>query len=62
MSLNFCQRCDGEGEIANTEEGEPWSYWMRLPKESRLAIVLGLVRPVSCPECRGLGYDQVTND
>ena len=48
-----CPRCGGCGQIANSDEGEPWSAWEALPEPSKLAVRLGIVRPVPCPRCRG---------
>ena len=50
-----CNKCDGEGRIANTEEGEPWSLWANLPVKSAMALMMGLVRPIPCPDCGGTG-------
>lgn len=50
-----CQRCSGEGQIANTEDGEAWSSWASLPPGSDLAVQLGLVQPIPCPACTGTG-------
>jgi hypothetical protein len=46
-----CQRCDGCGSIANSDSGEPWTQWERLPPGSDLAVRMGLVRPIPCPDC-----------
>lgn len=46
-----CSRCDGCGEIADSEDGEPWTHWMDLPPGSNLAVVAGIVKPIPCPEC-----------
>ncbi len=46
-----CQRCDGCGQIANSDDGEPWTHWERLPAGSDAAVHMGLVRPIPCPEC-----------
>jgi hypothetical protein len=48
-----CPRCRGCGQIANTEQQEPWSYWEQLPEASKVAIRLGIVAPIPCPDCRG---------
>lgn len=48
-----CLRCEGTGQIANTDDGEPWSVWEQLPPGSDLAVRAGLVRPITCPGCRG---------
>lgn len=50
-----CLRCWGEGRIANSDEGEPWSTWEALPPGSDLAVRMGFVRPIDCPECGGTG-------
>lgn len=50
-----CSRCDGCGKIANTEDGEPWSAWESLPPASKIAVNFGIVRPIRCPTCNGLG-------
>jgi len=48
-----CPRCNGCGQIANTDEGEPWSYWNDLPLESKVAVIHGIVKPIPCPGCGG---------
>jgi hypothetical protein len=50
-----CDRCLGSGKIANTEEGEPWSHWENLPLRDAQAVLIGLVKPVDCPKCKGIG-------
>ena len=50
-----CLRCDGCGEIANTDDGEPWTAWASLPPGSDLAVRCGIVRPLLCPDCLGRG-------
>ena len=50
-----CPRCLGCGRIADSEEGEPWEMWEALPPGSNLAVRLGLVKPITCPECDGTG-------
>ena len=46
-----CKRCNGCGQIASTEDGEPWTEWTSLPVNSAIALVMGLVYPLPCPEC-----------
>ncbi len=48
-----CERCGGCKQIASGEEGAPWSTWEALPPESKLAIELGVVYPIDCPDCVG---------
>lgn len=50
-----CKRCDGCGKIASGEEGAPWSRWMELPLKNSLAVVAGVVKPITCPNCDGSG-------
>lgn len=45
----------GERKVANTDDREPWSMWENLPENSKLAIHLGIVQPIDCPECDGTG-------
>lgn len=52
-----CAKCNGEGKVANTDDQEPWSCWADLPPGSDLAVRMGLVVPVNCPECEGKGHD-----
>lgn len=50
-----CPSCDGCGKVANTEEREPWTAWMSLPVGSAIAVVMGIVRPITCQRCSGTG-------
>lgn len=50
-----CPKCLGDKRIANSEDGEPWSAWESLPPGSDLAVTMGVVRPITCPECKGTG-------
>lgn len=50
-----CTRCDGCGEIADTDEGEPWTQWANLPLQSATAVLMGIVKPIPCPKCGGAG-------
>ena len=44
-----CTNCEGEGRIANNDEGVPWSYYETLPPGSDIAVRLGWVKPIPCP-------------
>lgn len=55
MAMRPCDRCDGCGRIANSESGEPWTAWAELPLKSSTAVLIGLVRPIPCPDCNGTG-------
>lgn len=50
-----CPRCEGCGQIADSEAGEPWLAWENLPTGSNVAVRLGLVKPIRCPACQGTG-------
>lgn len=50
-----CPRCQGCGQVANSEQEEPWSEWESLPPGSDAAVRMGIVRPKPCPECDGAG-------
>jgi len=50
-----CLKCDGCGRVADTDDQEPWSAWLALPLQSAGAVVMGLVKPMTCPACGGLG-------
>lgn len=49
--MSECWKCLGEGQVANSDDQEPWSAWASLPPGSDLAVRLGLVAPMPCPEC-----------
>jgi len=46
-----CSCCDGCGQIADSDDGEPWSQWESLPAGADMAVRLGIVSPIPCPEC-----------
>jgi len=48
-----CPGCHGCGQVANTDEGEPWTVWEGLPEDAKAGVYLGVVKPVPCPECGG---------
>ena len=50
-----CSTCAGCGKVADTEAREPWSDWLKLPFASALAVRLGLVKPIECSDCKGIG-------
>jgi ribosomal protein S27E len=55
MKGNECMRCEGCGQIANDDDGTPWTVWLQLPLESSVAVLSGLVKPIKCPDCQGTG-------
>lgn len=46
-----CSKCGGCGQIANDDEGTPWAFWETLPPGSDLAVRMGLIWPIPCPQC-----------
>lgn len=56
-----CARCEGCGQIATSDQGEPWTAWLDLPLKSAAAVVLGLVRPIPCPACGGSGDSEAAD-
>lgn len=48
-----CDRCDGCGRVADSDNQEPWTAWEQLPPASGIAVQLGLVNPMPCPACHG---------
>lgn len=52
-----CERCHGWKQV-DDGEGQSWKYWAELPAQSRIAVTMGLVKPVQCPECKGSGRNE----
>jgi len=53
--MSECERCRGCGKIANDDDGLPWTEWTKLPAQSAIAIQMGWVKPIDCPDCGGTG-------
>jgi hypothetical protein len=51
-----CDRCEGCGKIDNGD-GAPWTAWLSLPLQSSAAVLMGLVKPIPCPDCNGTGVE-----
>lgn len=60
MATVRCARCEGCGQLANTDKAEPWTAWTSLPPGNDLAVRMGLVVPVPCYACDGSGSCLVT--
>jgi len=56
-----CEKCDGCGKVADTPDEEPWTFWLELPLQNSVAVVMGLVRPKLCSDCKGTGVKEVLN-
>jgi hypothetical protein len=55
-----CSRCDGCGQLADTDRREPWTAWASSPvsgsmPSAHLAVTLGWVKPIPCDVCKGIG-------
>lgn len=48
-----CTKCNGCGRVANTPDQEPWSVWENIPVKAAIAIIVGVVKPITCPRCNG---------
>lgn len=59
---NRCPRCLGCGQLANSDDREPWSAWSDLPPGSDLAVRMGIVQPIPCDECGGTGQASPGDD
>lgn len=57
-----CPRCEGCGQLANSDDREPWTAWTSLPYESQIAVRLGLVRPIPCDACAGTGQAKAAEE
>lgn len=45
-----CHSCWGSGLVGNDEDKTPWPVWAAMPPANAVAVSLGIVRPVPCPE------------
>ena len=55
LAPTVCSKCDGCGQVANTDAQEPWKSWLELPLQSSAAVLMGLVKPMPCPACSSAG-------
>lgn len=62
MVKDKCLKCDGCGRVANTDAEEPWTQWAELPVQSAAAVLMGIVKPIPCPECGGSGEAKSGHD
>ena len=54
----WCMKCDGCGKVADSDDEEPWTRWLELPVNAAAAVILGIVKPKTCPACGGSGEAQ----
>lgn len=57
-TVTKCDTCEGCGQVVINDDDRditPWSAWLNVPLRSSGAVLLGLVRPVPCPQCGGKG-------
>ena len=50
-----CPKCNGCGKVTNTEDQEPWTAWTSFPLHSSAAVLMRIIKPISCPQCGGSG-------
>lgn len=58
-----CTRCDGCKQVVDTTDhdppnpngGDPWWQWAALKYPSNFGVVMGIVKPMTCPMCNGSG-------
>jgi len=51
MDVKQCKTCLGCGLVADTKEQEPWTVWQNLPIKNAGSLLMGLIKPMPCPEC-----------
>jgi len=51
-----CQQCNGWKRV-DDGDGQSWQYWEELPAQSRIAVTMGIVKPIECPRCGGSGKE-----
>ena len=54
---NPCRTCLGWKRV-DDGEGYSWKYWATLPAPSNIAVQIGMVKPVKCPDCQGTGVEK----
>lgn len=48
-----CALCWDCGQIADDDERSPWVIWSDLKPPANMAVVMGMVKPIPCPNgCR----------
>lgn len=55
-----CSHCNGEGYTGSDDERTPWSFWEGLPRDSDLAVRMGIITKIECESCGGTGEDTIT--
>ncbi len=46
-----CDTCQGCGFIGDDDDHTPWKYLEELPPGSDIAVKMGLIKKLPCPEC-----------
>ena len=55
---NACKRCLGWKKVDEAEQ-QSWKYWAEMPEQSKIAIKVGLVKPIDCADCGGTGIQPI---
>lgn len=56
MQPGDCESCWGDGRVVRERKGiVPFKAWANLPLPQSVALIAGLVKPETCPDCFGCG-------
>jgi hypothetical protein len=53
-AMTECTRCDGCGQVVDSDEGDSWTPWSSI-EDGSFAVTEELVWPTPCPDCAGSG-------
>ncbi len=56
QGANACEQCLGWKRVDDGEL-QSWKYFEELPAQSKIGIALGLIKPITCPRCKGSGVE-----
>lgn len=51
-----CTQCLGWKRVSDGAKLS-WKYWAEMPAPSNFAVQAGLVKPITCPHCKGTGVE-----
>ena len=55
----ICETCEGCGQIADDGSMTPWKVWLDMPMQSTIAIQMGWVKPIDCPDCKSNKKEEI---